>query len=54
MIEEGAIDATLQNFIDGHIVDQENVQKDKKKEKGKFTRCQVSSNQMSKPIHVKN
>jgi hypothetical protein len=26
----------------------------KKKEKGEFTRCKVSSNYMSKPIHVKN
>jgi hypothetical protein len=36
-------DATLQNFINKHIVNLENT-KDKKKEKGKFTRCQVNSN----------
>jgi hypothetical protein len=32
----------------------ENVQKNKKKEKGEVTGGQVSSNQMSKSLHVKN
>jgi hypothetical protein len=36
-------DATLQNFIYKHTVDLENVQRNKKKEKGKFTGHQVSS-----------
>jgi hypothetical protein len=31
---------TLQNFIHNNIVDLENVQGNKKKEKGEFTRCQ--------------
>jgi hypothetical protein len=30
-------DATLYNFIDRHTVDNENVQRDKKKEKREFT-----------------
>jgi hypothetical protein len=34
----------LQNFIYKNIKDLENVQRNKKKEKGEFTRCQVSSN----------
>jgi hypothetical protein len=39
-------DETLQNFIYKHIVDLENVQMNKKKEKGEFTACQVISNWM--------
>jgi len=38
------LDEILQNFIYKHIVDLENVQMNKKKEKEEFTRCQVSSN----------
>ncbi len=38
------IDATLQNFIYKHIVDLENVLKNKRKEKGEFPRHQVRSN----------
>jgi hypothetical protein len=34
----------LQNFIYEHIVDLENVQRKKKKEKEEFIGCQVSSN----------
>jgi hypothetical protein len=37
-------DATLQNFIYKHTLDLENVQRNKRKEKGEFTRHQVSSN----------
>jgi len=37
-------DETLQNFIYKHTVDLENVQKNKKKEKGEVTGPQVSSN----------
>jgi hypothetical protein len=33
----GNFDATLQNFIYKHTVDLENVQRNKKKEKGEFT-----------------
>ncbi len=33
-------DATFQNFIYKHTVDLENVQRNKKKEKGEITRCQ--------------
>ncbi len=47
MMGEGAIDATLQNFIDKHTVDSENVQKHKKKKRENLqdvklgqTRCQ--------------
>jgi len=35
---------TLQNFIYKHIADLKNVQKNKKKEKGEFTRHQVNTN----------
>ncbi len=38
------LDETLQNFIYKHTIDLENVQMNKKKEKGEFTGCQVSSN----------
>jgi len=38
------IGASLQNFINEHTVDLENVQRDKIKEKGEFTGCQVSLN----------
>jgi hypothetical protein len=38
---------TLQNFIHKHIVDLENIQRNKKKEKRKNLRHQVSSNYMS-------
>jgi len=34
----------LQNFIYEHIIDLENVHRNKKKEKGEFIGCQVSSN----------
>jgi len=34
----------IENFIYKHAIDLENVQKNKKKEKGEFTGCQVSSN----------
>jgi hypothetical protein len=34
---------TLQSFINKHVVDLENVQRSKKKEKGEVPRCQVSS-----------
>ncbi len=34
----------LQNFIYKNIKNLENVQRNKKKEKGEFTWCQVSSN----------
>jgi hypothetical protein len=43
--------ATLQNFIHKHTIDLENVQRNKKKEKGEFIRHQ---NYMSKSFHVKN
>jgi hypothetical protein len=39
-------DETLQNFIYKHTVDLDNVQMNKKREKGEFTGCQVSSNWM--------
>jgi len=39
-----SLDETLQNFVYKHTVDLENVQMNKKKEKGEFTRYQVSSN----------
>jgi hypothetical protein len=39
------IDATLQNFIYKHTQDLENVQRNKKKGKGKFIGHQVNSNQ---------
>jgi hypothetical protein len=39
-------DETLQNFIYEHTVDLGNVQKNKKREKGEFTGCQVGSNWM--------
>jgi len=42
--ELSGFDETLQNFIYKHTVNLENVQMNKKKEKGEFTRCQVSSN----------
>ncbi len=42
------IDSTLQNFINKHTINLENVQRNQKKEKGEFTRCQGSSKQMSK------
>jgi hypothetical protein len=35
---------TLQNFIYKHTINLENVQMNKKKKRGKFARCQVSSN----------
>jgi hypothetical protein len=35
---------TLQNFIYKHTGDLKNVHRNKKKEKGKFTGCQVNSN----------
>jgi hypothetical protein len=38
------IGATLQNFINKYTVDLENVQRNKIKEKGEFTGCQVSLN----------
>jgi hypothetical protein len=38
------LDETLQNFIYKHTIDLENVQMNKRKEKGEFTGCQVSSN----------
>jgi len=38
------LDETLQNFNYKHTIDLKNVQMNKKKEKGEFTRCQVSSN----------
>jgi hypothetical protein len=37
-------DETLQNFIYKHTLDLENVQKNKKKEKGEVTGGQVNSN----------
>jgi hypothetical protein len=37
-------DVTMQNFIYKHIVDLENVQRNKKKEHGEFIGHQVSSN----------
>jgi len=37
-------DETLQMFFNEHTVDLENIKKIEKKEKGVFTRCQVSSN----------
>jgi hypothetical protein len=37
-------DATQQNFIYRHAVHLENVQRNKKKEKGEFTGCQGSLN----------
>ncbi len=43
----------MQNFIYKHIEDLENVQKNKKNEKGELKRHQVSSNLMSKSFHVK-
>jgi hypothetical protein len=36
--------ATLQTFIYKHIINLENVERNKKKEKGEFIRCQVNSN----------
>jgi hypothetical protein len=42
--KEKGTNETLQKFINKHIVDLENVQRNKKKEKGEFPRCQVSSN----------
>jgi hypothetical protein len=36
-LDQQNIDATLQNFIYKHTVDLENVQRNKKKEKGGFT-----------------
>jgi len=45
-------DATLHNFIYKHIIDLKNVQRIRKK--GEFTRCQVSSNYMSKSFDVTN
>ncbi len=42
--KEKGTNETLQNFINKHIVDLENVQRNKKKEKGEFPGCQVSSN----------
>ncbi len=42
------IDVTLQNFINKHTINLENVQRNQKKEKGEFTRRQGSSKQMSK------
>ncbi len=41
--ELSGFDETLQNFIYKHTVNLENVQMNKKKEKGEFTTCQVSS-----------
>jgi phage anti-repressor protein len=38
------LDETVQNFIYKHTIDLENVQMNKKKEKGECTGCQVSSN----------
>jgi len=35
---------TIQNFIYKHAIDLENVQMNKKQEKGEFSGCQVSSN----------
>jgi hypothetical protein len=37
---------TLQNFINKHTVDLENVQRNKKKEKGEALGCQVSSSKV--------
>jgi phage anti-repressor protein len=37
------LDEALQNFIYKHTIDLKNVQMNKKKEKGEFTGCQVSS-----------
>jgi hypothetical protein len=37
-------DATLQNFIYKHTLDLENVQRNKRKEKGEFIGRQMSSN----------
>jgi hypothetical protein len=37
-------DETLQNFVYKQTLDFENVQRNKKKEKGEFTRCLRSSN----------
>jgi hypothetical protein len=42
--ELSGFDETLQNFIYKHTVNLENVQMNKKKKKGEFTSCQVSSN----------
>jgi len=47
-------DATLHNFIYKHIINLKNVQRNKKKKKGEFTRYQVSSNYMSKSFDVTN
>ncbi len=38
---------TLQNFMNEQTVDLENIQRIQKKEKGEFTRCEVSSNLVS-------
>jgi hypothetical protein len=38
-----SFDETLQNFINKHIIDLGNVQRNKKKEKGEFIGHQVSS-----------
>jgi hypothetical protein len=37
-------DAALQTFIYKHTLDLENVQRNKRKDKGEFTRLQMSSN----------
>jgi hypothetical protein len=44
ILPQPPIDETMQNFINKHTVDLENVQSYKKKEKGKVVGCQVSSN----------
>jgi hypothetical protein len=46
-------DETLQKFINEHTIDLENIEKNFLKEKGEFTRCQITSNYMSKSLHVK-
>jgi hypothetical protein len=44
ILSQGPIDKTMQNFINKHVVDLENVQSYKKKDKGEVVQCQVSSN----------
>jgi hypothetical protein len=54
ILSQPPIDETMQNFINIHTLNLENVQSYKKKEKGEVAGCQVSSNYMSKSLRVKN
>jgi hypothetical protein len=47
MLENEIITTTLQNFIYKQTADLENIQRDKKKEKGEFTRHQGQNLSMS-------